>query len=217
MIEMEQLRFAIRGSYPRSPELRQKRRNCEEGGGDYGRVDLAMREPVRVLNEHLRIATFSSCEAHPCEADRRYYDTFRYRHDDFCPYRSPYRSYIGLELGGFGEALHLVDFLRLLGFTPGPCTPLPEKKERPGAPDVARVRVSYDLSAGFPAGILSFSYRYYGIGRDIDGRCLIEVKVPPGRPIRAWREWDEARDRGWEYWLELLRLFTRYETHALSE
>jgi hypothetical protein len=67
----------------------------------------------------------------------------------------------------------------------------------------------YGVHTEFPAGILNFQYSCYRKGEPSDGRISIEVLPFEGQKIRQWKEWDNIRDTGWEYWLEILYQYVK--------
>ncbi len=107
----------ISGSYPENPLLRQNHCGKTPPGTSYTRVDLAMRESVRIINEELRLQTFACCEYHLCDLARRQYEVFpgKGRESDYT-YRPPYRSYIALDLGRYHRVFDLIKYLKGHGF-----------------------------------------------------------------------------------------------------
>lgn len=199
------------GSYPKNPIMRQNRRGKTPPGSDYGRVDLAMREPVRIINEDLKIRTFACCEYHPCDVNKRQYEVFHYKGQEYYyTYRLPYRSYIVLDLGRYYRVASFMDFLKKSGFVEvkdtspqGRFDVLREDDET----DMSKNIENHTLYAKIPVGVLGFNYTYYGTGEPVDGRCSTDVTPFEKQYIRQWREWDTIRDTGWEYWLQILYNF----------
>jgi hypothetical protein len=212
MLEHNQRRYIISGSYPKNPLLRQNRRvKTPPGSSDYARVDLAMREPVRIINEDLKLRTFACCEYHPGDLNERHYEVFRYKGRQYdYTYRPPYRSYIVLDLGRYHRVLSLMDFLKKSRFAEDKST-LPQGKFNilmdDDLTDTTKIIANYTLSTKIPVGVLGLSYSYYGTGEPVDGRFCMEVTPFERMYIRHWKEWDHIRDMGWEYWLEILYNF----------
>jgi hypothetical protein len=216
MIETTKRHYWIAGSYPKNPLLRQNRRvTTPPGSSDYGHVDLAMREPVRIINEDLNLRTFASCEYHPCDLDKRHYEVFHYNGKEYdYTYRPPYRSYIALDLGRYHRVLSLMDFLKKSGFTEEKDTS-PQGKfdvlKDDDLTDTTKIMENHLLKANIPIATLGLSYSYYATGDPADGRCSIDVTPAEKRHIRRWSEWDKIRDTGWEHWLEILYNYIKEE------
>ena len=160
---------------------------------------------MRILNEELRIRTFACCEYHPDEVDERQYETFQGKVQK---YPFTYCSYISLDLVTSGSVKSLIEFLKSLGFKEDnhPIDSLVDKIEDNGI----RFLYYYSLHTATPEGILNFNYSCYQKGEPVDGRPFIEIIPFEEQRIRRWKEWDNIRDTGWEYWLEILYRFTNY-------
>jgi hypothetical protein len=208
MIKFEKLRYKVGGSYPKDPVLRQNRRGKADANGDYGKVDLAMREPVRIINEELKLRTLDSCECHPDDVDPKDYEAFRFRdHADCFTYRTPYSSYIVVDMGKYGNAIKFMEYLKKLGFIKSgeASTKKPNRTQKEG--ETAKSTVKYGIRAEFSGGILGLKYAYEGPKDEMDGVLTIDVASFERQYIRRWKEWDKIRDTGLEYWLELLRSY----------
>jgi hypothetical protein len=167
-----------------------------------------MREPVLIINEELQLRTFGCCEYHPCDVNRGQYEVFWYNGQQYYyTYRLPYRSYIAIDLDRFHRVEHLMDYLKKVEFRKnGTPNVLEEFK---GKGDDVKITAHYELEASFLLGVLGFHYSYYGSRDNIYGRFSIYVTPFERQYIRQWEDWDAIRDKGWEYWLEILSLFTK--------
>jgi len=211
MIKLDKTRYSLAGSYPKNPVLRESRRSWAKPGTSYARVDLAMREPLRILNEELGIRTVSSCEYHPCYLDKRLYQACQNRWPErYCMDRLPYRSFIVLDLEKYYRIVSLRDYLARLGFvTDGETSYHGGFDSMDMDDEEATINLYKGFKTEFTSGILGIRYASNAAGIPINCQCSIDVIPSERQNIHQWKEWDHIRDTGWEYWLEILYLFTK--------
>lgn len=198
----------IGNAYPKSPVIRQIRRVKAKIGGDYSCVDLAMREPVRVINERRGIRTIACCECHPDDIDSRCYEVFRHLgQDGSCTLRQPYRSYIWIDLKSFENVETFMALLRGCGFGDRKDTRPRSSMEYADRDEIIQVYAEYGMELSVGARRLGFEYIYAGGEKMDGGTCSIDIRLQDRQDIRRWEEWDRIRDAGWEHWLEILGLY----------
>jgi len=211
MIKFDKTMYSLNGSYPKNPALRQSRRSLDNPGTNYMHVDLAMTEPVRIINEELSIRTLACCEYHPCDLDKRQYETFQYKGRE-CndPYRGTYRSFIVLDLRKDNKVASFRDFIKKKGFVDdSDISPHGGFDMIDVDDENSRVLVYRGLKAEFCKGILGLRYAFNAANEPIDNKYVLDVTPLKRAHIRQWKEWDCIRDTGWEYWLEILHLYTK--------
>jgi hypothetical protein len=158
-------------------------------------IDVAMREPIKIMNNKLGYATLGCCEGHKNPINP--YQKMIKIPCDVKPCKlKPYESYIGFYLP---ICLHspLIDFLLSKNFFAAG-----------GYIAMGKLYIANSSESNFYQRYSEGVALIYGTDGALKGDTfLVTIQVEPIEMPNSQKKWDELRDNGWETWLNLLLQF----------
>lgn len=216
---------SIAYNYSNIPPSQRSNPSYYQGGGSYKTdVDAALVEPVRILNEELGYNTFASCEGHACDWEGsdvlgmyEKIDRISGRSSSGMAFQESYISIYSSE----EEIVNLEKFLKSNGFELG-STPRSYVNETSYDlyKNIGNHYLLFDVTKPIgPGGRSIFSLR---IGSGTlnpsksklhvmsSGESFINIRDSlNGQKALSQKDWDNARDAGWNSWINILRKYKK--------